>query len=120
MHYCHSDLDEDLDADPFFEYNKCHMCSMLEKKCEDKMYNFDPVRIESSYGLPRPNFEPPKQNITQEIEQVTRQKFYKVMEKLVLPEKCIDSVEENLFKDYQTISLKLHDFNQAAEYMNIL
>jgi hypothetical protein len=42
------------------------------------------------------------------------------MEKLVLPEKCIDSVEENLFKDYQTISLKLHDFNQAAEYMNIL
>jgi hypothetical protein len=42
------------------------------------------------------------------------------MEKLVLPEKCIDSVEENLFKDYQTISLKLQDFNQAAEYMNIL
>jgi hypothetical protein len=66
------------------------MCSFLEKKSDDPIYAFDPVRISSSFGLPKPIFVEPKINITIEVEQLTREKFYKIMEKLVLPERCID------------------------------
>ena len=40
------------------------------------------------------------------------------MEKLVLPEKCIDRAEEALFKDYVNSSVKLGETNLAAEYMS--
>ena len=75
-HYCHSDGDDYLDPDPFFEYNKCHMCSFIEKKNEDPIYTYEPVQISNSYGMPRPTFEEPKINITIEVEQLTRKKFY--------------------------------------------
>jgi hypothetical protein len=65
-------------------------------------------------------FEEPKTNITVEVEQITRQKFYKTMEKLVLPEKCIDRAEEAFFKDYVNSSVKLGETNLAAEYMSTL
>lgn len=117
-HYCHSDADDFQDPDPFFEYNKCHMCSFLQKKVEDPIYIYEPVRISNTFGLPSPVFEEPKTNITVEVEQITRQKFYKTMEKLVLPEKCIDKAEEALFKDYVNSSVKLGETNLAAEYMS--
>lgn len=40
------------------------------------------------------------------------------MEKLVLPEKCIDKAEEALFKEYLNSGVKLGEMNQAAEYMS--
>ena len=71
-HYCHSDADDFQDPDPFFEYNKCHMCSFLQKKVEDPIYIYEPVRISNTFGLPNPVFDEPKTNITGEIEQITR------------------------------------------------
>lgn len=40
-HNCHSDVDIYIDDDPMFEYNKCHKYSFLEKKCEDRLHNYD-------------------------------------------------------------------------------
>lgn len=42
-HHCHSDADNDLDDDPWFEYNKCHTSSFIEKRLEDRIYNFEPI-----------------------------------------------------------------------------
>lgn len=42
-HNCHSDADIDLDSDPWFEYNKCHAHSFIEKRLEDRIYNFEPI-----------------------------------------------------------------------------
>lgn len=44
-HNCHSDADLFMDEDPLFEYNKCHKLQFLERKCEDKIYRFDPVHF---------------------------------------------------------------------------
>ena len=94
------------------------MCSFIEKRNEDPVYIYEPVQISNSFGLPRPTFTEPKKNITLEVEQLTRKKFYTTMEKLVLPEKCVDEAEEKLFKDYLNLGTKLGEMNLAAEYMS--
>lgn len=48
------------------------MCSFLQKKVEDPIYIYEPVRISNSFGMPTPVFEEPKTNITAEVEQITR------------------------------------------------
>lgn len=42
------------------------------------------------------------------------------MEKLVLPERCVDKAEEALFKDYMNSVAKIGEINVAAEYMSTL
>ena len=48
--------DENEDDDPYYEYNKCHTYTFLEKKLQESFEKFEPVEL-STFGLPRVQFE---------------------------------------------------------------
>ena len=48
--HIHDDEEQELDDDPYFEYNKCHTYTFLEKKLSDNFDKFEPVDLSTPFG----------------------------------------------------------------------
>lgn len=92
-------MDLELDNDPYYEYDKCDYLSFIEKKLEDKCHNFEPIQI-STFDQQLLEFEQPNENIVEEMDKLLKEKFHKIMSKLVWPKDCVDNDEIKLFKAY--------------------
>ena len=101
-HNCHSEPDMQVDLDPLFEYNKCHKLQFLDKKCEDKIYRFEPIQLEKStnHDFMVKHECDEKENLSVQTKIETR--FHKQMERWVQVESFTSEEESKKLNDYLT------------------
>ena len=96
----HSDLESNLDEDPYFEYNKCNQTSRLETKVGLlQKIKFHDIAIQR-FSTKRKTEDAVEVNIADEIHRLVSNKYLAAMDNLVAPQNIIDESELKALDSY--------------------